>query len=246
MDTIKAQKKQDFLQGIRLGIPIFLGYAAVSFVFGLQALQAGLTPFQAALMSAVNLTSAGQFAALELIATSAPLLELVVLQAIINLRYLLMSTVLSQKVEKSATTFQRMKIAYGVTDEIFAVSVLRKEELRPSFSYGIILISALGWVGGTALGALAGQILPDRLISALGIALYGMFLAIIVPRAKRSRKVLAVVLSAVILSTLFTYVPFLSGISSGVRMILITVTVSALAAFFLPPEGDLPKEEAHE
>ena len=230
---------KEFREGLRSGIPICLGYLAVSFAFGIQATEAALTPLQAAVMSLTNVTSAGQFASLDIIARQGTLLELAFVQFIINLRYMLMSTALTQKMSSRVTTVQRMKIAYGVTDEIFGVSVLRKGGVEPAFSYGIILISVLGWVTGTTLGAVAGQVLPMRLISALGVAIYGMFVAIIIPETRKSRAVMMVVLAAFAMSTVFTYAPVLSGISSGFRIIIITITIAAAAAYLAPvPSGE--------
>ena len=243
MNDNRVDLKREFTEGIRGGIPICLGYIAVSFAFGIQATEAGLTPFQAAVMSLTNVTSAGQFASLDLIARQGALIELAFVQFIINLRYMLMSTALTQKLSQRITTFQRMKIAYGVTDEIFGVSVLRSGNLEPAFSYGIILISVFGWVLGTTLGAIAGEILPARLISALGVAIYGMFIAIIIPETKKSKAVLAVVAGAFALSTLFTYAPVLSGISSGFRIIIITILIAGVAAFLAPVPDQAAEEK---
>ncbi|MCR4904089.1 MAG: AzlC family ABC transporter permease [Butyrivibrio sp.] len=228
------EKSEDFKLGIQNGIPICLGYLAVSFAFGIQASEAGLTTMQAVIMSLTNVTSAGQFSSLELIAAQASFAELALLQFIINLRYMLMSTALTQKLKPEVPTYHRMGIAYGVTDEIFGVSILKGGELRPAFSYGLIVISVFGWVMGTLLGAVAGQIMPQRLISALGLAIYGMFLAIIIPEAKVKKPVMIVVISAMLLSTVFTYTPILNSISSGFRIIIVTVVIAAAAAFFAP------------
>ncbi|MCR5100797.1 MAG: AzlC family ABC transporter permease [Butyrivibrio sp.] len=224
----------DFKKGIKDAIPICLGYIAVSFAFGIQATEAGLSVFQAVLMSLTNLTSAGQFSSLELIVTQAGFAEMALLQFVINLRYMLMSTALSQKIASKLPTFPRLGIAYGVTDEIFGVSALYKGELKPLYSYGLISISAFGWGMGTFLGAVAGHIMPQRLISCLGLAIYGMFLAIILPEAKVKKPVMAVVISAMVMSTIFNYAPVLSSISSGFRIIIVTVIVAAAASFIAP------------
>ncbi len=230
----KTEPLQAFKEGVQSGIPICLGYLAVSFAFGIQATQAGLTPLEAVVMSVTNLTSAGQFASLELIANGAALAELAFVQLIINLRYMLMSAALSQRIVSSVRMRQRLQIAFGVTDEIFGVSVMRTKGVSAPFSYGIIGISLLGWGMGTLLGATAGQILPERIISALGMAIYGMFLAIIIPETKQSRAVFLVVLCAMLLSALFTYVPVFAGISSGFRIIGITFLVAGIAAAIAP------------
>lgn len=225
---------KDFKEGCRDAIPICLGYIAVSFAFGIEASKIGMTTFQAAMTSLLNVTSAGQFSALELIARNGGFIELAVLQFIINLRYMLMSTALSQKLSSKVGTGHRMAISYGVTDEIFALSVLKKGELYPLYSYGLIITSVFGWVFGTILGAFAGQVLPQRLISCLGLAIYGMFIAIIIPDTRSSKPILCVVISAMVLSTIFTYAPVLKLISGGFRIIIITVVVAAAAAIIAP------------
>ncbi len=232
---------EDFIDGCKNAIPICLGYIAVSFAFGIEASKIGMTTFQAAMTSLLNVTSAGQFSALELIARNGSFVELAILQLIINLRYMLMSCALSQKLDSKVSTLHRMGISYGVTDEIFAVSVFKKGPLYPMFSYGLIVTSVAGWVLGTVLGAVAGQVLPQRLISCLGLAIYGMFIAIIIPDTRKSRTIMVVVLSAMALSTVFTYAPFLKMISSGFRIIIVTMVVAALAAILSPI-----KEENHE
>ncbi len=234
----------EFKKGCEHAIPICLGYIAVSFAFGIEASKIGMTTFQAAMTSLLNVTSAGQFSALELIARNGSFVELAILQFIINLRYMLMSTALSQKLDPAVTTAQRLGISYGVTDEIFALSVLRKGRLYPAYSYGLIITSVFGWVFGTTLGAISGQIMPERLISCLGLAIYGMFIAIIIPDTRINKAVLFVVLSAMGLSTVFTYAPFLKDyISGGFRIIIITVVISALAAVIAPVKHE-GKEKA--
>lgn len=229
----------DFKQGLRDGIPICLGYIAVSFAFGIEASKIGMTTFQAAMTSLLNVTSAGQFSALELIARNGSFIELAILQFIINLRYMLMSCALSQKLDSSVGTGHRLGISYGVTDEIFALSVLKKGKLYPVYSYGLIAVSVFGWVLGTSLGAFSGQIMPQRLISCLGLAIYGMFIAIIIPDTRQNKTILGVVLSAMLLSTVFTYIPVLaSNVSSGFRIIIITIVVAAVAAIVAPKEAE--------
>ncbi|MCR5156581.1 MAG: AzlC family ABC transporter permease [Butyrivibrio sp.] len=230
---------KDFRQGLADGVPICLGYIAVSFAFGIEASKIGMTTFQAAMTSLLNVTSAGQFSALEIIAKNGSFIELAILQFIINLRYMLMSCALSQKLNSGVGTLHRMGISYGVTDEIFALSVMKKGRLYPLYSYGLIVVSVFGWVFGTVLGAYSGQILPQRLISCLGLAIYGMFIAIIIPDTRTSRAVMAVVLSAMGLSTVFTYAPVLKDyVSSGFRIIIITVVVAAVAAVVAPRKDE--------
>ncbi|SFA97656.1 Predicted branched-chain amino acid permease (azaleucine resistance) [Acetitomaculum ruminis DSM 5522] len=237
---------ENIKEGSRDGIPICLGYLAVSFAFGIQATRSGLTIFQAVLMSLTNVTSAGQFSSLDMIASHATYFEVAMVQLVINMRYLLMSCSLSQKLSPKISLTKRLGISYGVTDEIFGVSVLRKGELKPSYSMGLIIISVFGWVLGTFLGGISGEIMPQKLISALGMAIYGMFIAIIIPESKESKPVLLVVLSAMLLSVLFTYMPVLKLVSSGFRIIIITVVISALAAFLFPiPVSDDEKDKAN-
>ena len=236
---------KEFKEGLRNGIPICLGYIAVSFAFGIEASKIGMTTFQAAMTSLLNVTSAGQFSALEIIARNGSFIELAILQFIINLRYMLMSCALSQKLDSNVSTLHRMGRSYGVTDEIFELSVLRKGKLYPAYSYGLIVISVFGWVFGTTLGAFSGQLMPQRLISCLGLAIYGMFIAIIIPDTRTSKAVMAVVLSAMLLSTVFTYLPVIANhISSGFRIIIITVVVAAVAAIIAPNDHDIDTEES--
>lgn len=231
---MEVGKLKDFLEGCKDGIPICLGYIAVSFAFGIEASKIGMTTFQAAMTSLLNVTSAGQFSALEVIARNGSFIELAILQLIINLRYMLMSTALSQKLDSRASLLHRLGISYGVTDEIFGVSILKKGSLYPLYSYGLIAVSVFGWVFGTVLGAIAGQVMPTRIISALGLAIYGMFIAIIIPETRENKTVLVVVVLAMALSSFFTYAPFLKLISSGFRIIIVTVLVAGIAAVIKP------------
>ena len=166
----------DFAAGIQDGIPICLGYIAVSFTFGIMAKNAGLSTWEAVLISLTNLTSAGQFAGLSLITASASYFEMAFTQLIINLRYSLMSCALSQKIDNHYPFFHRFLIAYGVTDEVFGVSASRPGKITPWYSYGVMALAAPGWTLGTFLGVVSGNILPDRIVSALSVALYGMFI----------------------------------------------------------------------
>ena len=229
-----GQKKYFF----RDGIPIGIGYFAVSFAFGIQAADINLSPFQAGLISLMNVTSAGQFAGLAVIAQAGTYIEMAVLQFIVNLRYLLMSAALSQKLSPDTKTIHRLGIAYGVTDEIFGISIARKGLLDPRYSYGAILAAVSGWVGGTVLGASAGAILPEKVVSALGVALYGMFLAIIIPPAREERPVFIAVVSGMALATVFWYMPGLRSLSQGMRIILVTVIVAGICAALWPVDDE--------
>lgn len=220
--------------GVKDGIPICLGYFAVSFTFGIMADGAGLSPWQAVLMSFTNLTSAGQFAGLGIIAAGAPYMEMAMTQFIINLRYCLMSCSLSQKLDEKTPFFHRFFIGYGVTDEIFGVSVCKPGMLHPFYSYGLITAAVPGWTLGTLVGIISGDFLPDRVLSALNVALYGMFLAVIIPPAKNSRILAGVILVSMAASLLFTMVPLLGSISSGFKIIILTLIIAGAAACFFP------------
>ncbi|ODA42285.1 AzlC family ABC transporter permease [Desulfosporosinus sp. BG] len=220
--------------GIKDGILIALGYFAVSFTFGIMAKKAGMTPFQAVFMSAANLASAGQFGALALIGTSATYLEMALIQLVINLRYCLMSCSLSQKFEAGSGFPHRLLVAFGVTDEIFGVSVCKKGKLNPFYNYGLMSVSIPGWMLGTFCGVVSGGILPARIISALSVALYGMFIAVIVPPAKGNKLLAGIILFSMLLSLLFAQLPILSQISQGFKIIILTVLIAGIAALLFP------------
>lgn len=223
-----------FFQGMYAGIPIGLGYFAVSFAFGIQARAAGLSAIQAFLLSGTNLTSAGQFAGLAVIQSAGALATLALTQVVINLRYCLMSCALSQKLAPETALVHRFLMACGVTDEIFGVSISVRGRLSPYYLYGQTVVAWPGWAFGTLSGALAGNILPGSVTAALGMALYGMFVAIVIPAARQDRKILGVVIAAAILSLLFYYTPYLSTISAGTRIILVTFLTAGTAAFLFP------------
>ncbi|MBQ8655327.1 MAG: AzlC family ABC transporter permease [Clostridia bacterium] len=231
--------KQNFLRGLKHGVPIGLGYLSVSFTFGMKAVADGLTPLQALLISMTNLTSAGQFAGLPLIIAQSSLIEAALTQFIINLRYALMSLSLSQKLDRDMNTPRRMFFSFSNTDEIFAVASSQPGKVGHVYLYGLMLAPYIGWAMGTLLGAVAGQLLPEFVRTALGIAIYGMFLAIILPPARKEHPVRVVVLIAVALSLCFRYIPMLSGVSSGFVIIICAVAASALGAVLFPvKEGD--------
>ena len=226
--------KKEFKEGMRDGIPIALGYLAVSFTFGMMAVKDHIGILQAVIISLTNVTSAGQFAGLDIIVAGGSLIEMALTQLIINLRYSLMSISLSQKLQKGTGTGKRLLLAYSVTDEIFGVSAARKGKLNIFYSYGAIAVAVPGWVLGTALGAISGSIMPAFLMSAFSVAIYGMFLAIIIPPAKEDKAVLGVVLAAMALASAFAYVPGMKKISSGFATIIVTLLVSAIAAILHP------------
>lgn len=232
----------NFKRGIQDGIPIGLGYFAVSFTFGMMAVSGGLTAWQAVLISLTNLTSAGQFAGLGIIIAGGSMWEMALTQLVINLRYCLMSFSLSQKLEKNISTGHRLAVAFGVTDEIFGVSASQEGRLSPWYNYGVMSMAIPGWTLGTLVGAVLGNVLPGFLVSALNVAIYGMFLAVIIPPAKKNKAVLGVVIGAMAISTVFAVVPVLNKVSSGFVIIITTLIVAGLAAHFSP----IPEEKEAE
>lgn len=233
MKKDNAQKSL-FLTGLADGIPTALGYLSVSFGFGISAVASGLSPFAAILISLTNLTSAGQLAGLTVIANHLPLIEMVLTQLVINIRYFLMSLSLSQKLDESYTLPHRLITSFGVTDENFGVASSKKGLLKPRYMYGLILLPIVGWTLGTALGAIAGNILPAAVNAALGIAIYGMFVAIVVPPAKDDRGVLVAALCAIAFSCAIAYVPLFSFITSGFAIIIAAVIAAIIAAALFP------------
>ena len=229
---------QQFREGFRDGIPIALGYLAVSFTLGIQAKEAGMGIAEATVMSLVNLTSAGEAAALTIIGEASSYLEMAISQLIINLRYMLMSFALSQKAAPELGVPHRMCMAFGVTDEIFGISIAREGRLNPFYNYGAMSITIPGWTIGTFLGVLMGNVLPERVVSALSLALYGMFLAIIIPKAREDKHVLAAVIVAMAASWLCTKLPVVREISAGTRIILLTVIISLIAALVFPVKDE--------
>ena len=229
-------KTKDYQNGLRAGVAVALGYFAVSFTFGMASAADGLSILQAVLISLTNVTSAGQFSGLAVIAAGGTYIEIALTQLVINLRYCLMSFSLAQKLNRTAPHWHRYLMAYSVTDEIFALDASLDRALPPAYHYGITSVAVPGWVLGTLAGAVSGNILPSFVISALGVAIYGMFLAIIIPPARQNRAVLLVVLSAMGLSFLFSILPVLNRITSGFVIIITTVTVAGIAAWLKPIE----------
>lgn len=232
-------KRLEFRNGLKDGLPIALGYFAVSFSFGILAIKGGLSTLQAALTSLTNLTSAGQFAGLQVIIAGGTIAEMILTQFIINLRYALMSLSLTQKLDKSVTLKQRFVIAFGNTDEIFAVAMGHFKEVTFLYMLGLQLLPLCGWTGGTLAGAVACDLLPKAVCSALSLALYGMFVAIVVPAAKKSKPVMMVAALAAILSCVLYYVPIFKFISAGIGIIICTVVAAAVGAIFFPVKNTL-------
>lgn len=223
-----------FRQGIKDGFPIFLAYFAVSFAFGLYAVESGLTVVESVFMSITNLASAGQFAAVPIIVGGGSFIELAATQLIINIRYTLMSLSLSQKLGKRVKFIDKLLIGFVVTDEIFGVAVSKEGTVGKRYMFGLIMLPVVGWAFGTFLGAAAGNILPELLISALGIAIYGMFIAIILPQVKSHLPTALCVIGAIGLGCAFKFIPALSVVSDGFVIIICSVVMSLLFAFIAP------------
>ncbi|MBQ9942552.1 MAG: AzlC family ABC transporter permease [Christensenellaceae bacterium] len=239
-----------FKKGIKDGLPIALGYLSVSFAFGILAVEKGLPVWSPILISFTNFTGTGQFAGADLMAMGAGLMEIAFTLLIINLRYLLMSLSLSQRISPKMGLLARLGISFGITDENFAVAIAQTSPLTGKYMAGLILTSFFGWLSGTALGALAGAFLPESLLSALGIALYAMFIAIIIPPCRENKAVLTVVGVAIVLSCLFTYIPALATLGSGWAIIICGVSSALLGAWLFPADdeadADAEQEADHE
>lgn len=228
--------KPEFRQGILDGLPIALGYIPVSFTFGFIAVSGGLPIWVACFISFTNLTSAGQFAGTNLILAGAGYIEIAITTFVINLRYMLMSLSLTQKIDTAMSTWKRMIYGFCVTDETFVVASMRQGTLRAPYLFGLILLPIAGWNLGTFLGAAISAVLPIALQNAMGIALYGMFIALIVPAARDSFPVLVIVAIAVLVNCILKYVSFFSFVSSGFRIILATVSAAGIGAWLFPKE----------
>ena len=243
--TSIKQNKTALLQGFRDGIPIGLGYFAVAFSLGIAAKNAGLTPFQAFLTSALCHASAGEYAGFTVIAAAASFLEIATITLIANARYLLMSCAMSQRIDPKMPFFHRLAMSFYITDELFGIAIARPGYLNPWYTYGAVLFASPCWAVGTALGAIAGNLLPLRLVSAFSVALYGMFLAIFIPPARKDKVILGIVVLCFLLSGLAAYLPVTASLSEGTRTIILTLVISAGAALLFP---HTPEEEvtAHE
>lgn len=239
---MENKQYNSFSMGVRDGIPICLGYLSVSFAFGISATSMGLSVLEAVMISMFNVTSAGQLAGLPIIAAVGSYVELALSQLVINLRYALMSVSLSQKFSLSVRFLDRFPFAFVNTDEVFAVACGKDAPVGRRYMYGLILTPFLGWTLGTLIGAAAGNVLPSVVVSALGIAIYGMFVAIVVPVIKSERATALCVLLSVAMSCIFRYVPVLSKVPSGFVIIICAVSASALFAILAP----IPDEEVAE
>lgn len=228
---------KQFMYGIKRGYPIALGYLPVSFTFGLMAVSGGLPPWMAIYISMSNLTSAGQFAGTNLILAGAGFLEITLTTFIINIRYMLMSLSLTQRLGKDMTFPRRLLIAFGVTDETFSVASMEQGSLPFPFLLGLVTLPFFGWSLGTAMGAFICSALPTSLSSAMGIALYGMFIAIILPPAKKSKPITIIILIAVAVTCILRYIPLFHMVSSGFRVIIATFVGAGLGAILFPIEA---------
>ncbi len=223
-----------FKLGMRDGMPICFGYLAVGFSIGIAARNVGLNAVQGLLLSLFNNASAGEYAGLTVIGAAGTYLEIAIMTLIANARYILMSCALSQRFSTKTRFFHRLLIGYDITDELFGIAINRPEMLEPVYMYGAFTVAIPGWALGTMFGVIAGNILPARLISALSVALYGMFIAIIIPPAKRDKAVLLCVIVSFAASFAAAKLPLISELSNGTRIIILTIVISALAAILFP------------
>jgi predicted branched-subunit amino acid permease len=234
---------KDFKEGLHDGIPIALGYFAVSFSIGIIAKGAGLTALEGFMSSFFTRASAGEYGVYTLIASNAAYVELILMSIIINLRYLLMSAALSQKIAPGTSLINRTMMSVCITDEIFGISIGHKGFAPPAYVYGAALISTVFWASGCATGIVAGEILPYDIVAALSMSLYGMFIAIIVPQAKKDRNVMLAIIASFICSGLFSVIPVLKDLSPGMRIIWLTLLISSVMAWLFPIEEDVYGEE---
>lgn len=237
-----SMDRKAFKEGIRDGIPIGLGYLAVSFSLGITAKNAGLNWFQGFLASATTYASAGEYAAFTVIAENAAYIQMALMILIANGRYLLMSCSLSQKFSDNTSFIHRLGIGLFVTDELFGINIARPGEINPSYSYGAVLACIPAWAVGTAIGIVAGEVLPVNVVSALSVALYGMFIAIIVPPAREKKSISILVGICFILSYASGKLPAISKLSGGTRIMILTILIAAVAAIVMPIKDEEEKE----
>ena len=227
-------KRKQFFRGVRTGIPIALGYLAVGFTLGITAKNAGLTAFQSGLTSLLVSASAGQYAAFTMMAAQSGYLEIAIMEAVTNARYILMSCALSQKLPETTKTWHRLTMGFAVTDEIFGMAIAEEDKLNPYYYFGMMAIAVPLWALGTFLGTSVGNVLPGSVVSALSVGLYGMFLAVIIPASKKNRIILGVVVVSMAASFALEVIPWFAAIASGTRTILLTVVIASAAAVLFP------------
>ena len=242
---MNREYKAWFARGLRDGVPIGLGYLAVAFTLGIAARNAGLTAFQATLTSFLNNASAGEYAGFTVIREDSGYLQMVIMMLVANARYLLMSCALSQKISPETGIIPRMIIGFEVTDEIFGCNMSVPGMLCPWYTYGVIVPSLIGWSGGTCLGVVMGNVLPASLTSALSVALFGMFLAVIIPPARKSRILAGLILISMVASFALSKIQLFASLSSGLRVIILTVVISGAAAYFFPVNTEENQEGEH-
>ncbi|WP_373899728.1 AzlC family ABC transporter permease [Haloimpatiens sp. FM7315] len=228
----------NYFSGLKTGLPICLGYIPVAFTFGIMAVNGGIPVWLTIFISVSNLTSAGQFAGTNLIISNASLVEIAFTTFIINIRYFLMSLSLSQKLESDISLSKKSILAFGITDEIFSIAAMEKDKLTFSYMMGLITGPFLGWSLGTVLGAVSCSHLPKLLQSSMGIALYAMFIALLVPSSKKSKAAACITLTAIFISCAFTWLPILNTISGGWRIMIATIAASVMGAILFPREGE--------
>lgn len=233
-------KKSIFIKGIRDGIPIGLGYMAVAFALGIAAKKAGIDAIEGFVMSALNMASAGEYVGITAIKECSPFIELAFLTLITNARYLLMSCAMSQKLSPSVSIWHRIFVGMGITDEIFGIGIAYEGYLEPVYTYGALAVAVPMWAGGTSLGIIAGELLPVNIVTALSSAIFGMFVAVVIPAARKDKAVMAVVLISFVVSYLASMVPFVTTMSESLRVIILTLIIAVLAAVIKPIK---PEEE---
>ncbi|SDA72307.1 4-azaleucine resistance probable transporter AzlC [Lachnospiraceae bacterium G11] len=233
-----------FKAGLKDGVPIGLGYFAVSFSLGIIAKKAGLSAIQGFFASLFGLASAGEYVVFMLMIANASYLEVFIVTLITNARYLLMTTALSQKFDQKTGLGHRIGVGFGITDEVFGITVARPGKVQPAYNYGAMVSCAPAWALGTALGIIAGEILPLRVVSALSVSLYGMFVAIFIPPARKDKFMALMIVLCFATSYLFSYIPSLASISSGTRTIILTVALSSLAAIIKPVKDEEASDAA--
>lgn len=241
MEETKTSTLALLRRGARDGVPIGLGYFAVAFALGIQAKVVGLSPFQGFVMSIFGHASAGEYAALKVIGARSALMVMAVMTLIANARYLLMSAAMSQRMDPNGSFAHRLGMSFLITDELFAITIARPGYLSPAYMYGAALVACPSWATGTALGCIAGDVMPARAVSALSVALFGMFLAIIIPPAKKSRVIAGLVAVCFAASYALSVIPLVSTLSEGTRVIILTVVIASGAALLFPHPQEIPK-----
>ena len=239
MNNLYKSKKSLYVEGIRDGIPIALGYFAVAFSLGILARKADFTPLQGFINSLLNRASAGEYAVYTVVAANSGYIEMAIMTLIVNARYLLMSTAISQRFADDTPMIHRIFVGYTVTDELFAINIKRPGPIQPFYTYGAVTVAVPAWAFGTAAGIVAGELMPTNIVSALSVALYGMFLACIMPEGRKNKIVAVLILICFVLSYIASQLSILSNVSSGTRTIVLTVVIATVAAIIFPhPEAE--------